>query len=238
MVEYSIFIRVMKSKLVIAVDGPSGAGKSTVSKLLAGNLNYKYIDTGALYRVVALKVKQSGIDPENEDDLNSLCTGLDISFDQKDGQFCVFLEGRDVSKELRAPEMSLLASKVSAKKVVRDALLGIQRKLGEEGGVVMEGRDIGTVVFPKAEIKFFLDASLEERSKRRFNQYLDKGQVFDRGKITDEIGKRDLNDSKRELSPLKPAGDARVVDSTQMGIEEVVGEMLKVIQQHLPSSSK
>jgi cytidylate kinase len=112
MVKYSIFIRVMKSKLVITVDGPSGAGKSTVSKLLAGNLNYKYIDTGALYRVVALKVKQSGIDPDNEDNLNSLCNGLDISFDQKEGQFCVFLEGRDVSKELRAPEMSLLASKV------------------------------------------------------------------------------------------------------------------------------
>ena len=228
----------MKSKLVIAVDGPSGAGKSTVSKLLAGRLNYKYIDTGALYRVVALKVKQSGMDPENEDDLNSLCNGLDISFDQRNGQFRIFSEGMDVSEELGAPEMSLLASKVSAKKVVREALLGIQRKLGEEGGVVMEGRDIGTVVFPEAEIKFFLDASLEERSKRRVNQYLEEGQEFDRGKVTDEIGKRDLNDSKRELSPLKPAGDARVVDSTQMGIEEVVGEMLKVIQQHLPSSSK
>lgn len=234
----SIFAGVMTNKLVIAVDGPSGVGKSTVSQLLAESLNYRYIDTGALYRVVALKVKQKHIDPENEEDLYSLCSRLDVSFDQKNGRLRIFLEGKDVTEEIRTPEMSLIASKVSAKKVVRDALLGIQRKLGDEGGVVMEGRDIGTVIFPEAEVKFFLDASLEERGKRRYKQYLEKGKMFDRSQITSETEKRDLDDSRRALSPLRPADDATVIDATMMGIEEVVGEMLRVVQQHLPSSSK
>jgi len=228
----------MIRKLIITIDGPSGAGKSTVSQLLAERLKYKYIDTGALYRIVALKVKQMNIDPESEEELHSLCSRLDISFDQKDGELRIFLEGKDVTEEIRAPEMSLLASKISAKKVVRDALFDMQRKLGNEGGVVMEGRDMGTVVFPEAEIKFFLDASLEVRGKRRFKQYLEKGKVFSLNQITCEIEKRDLDDSKRALSPLKPTNGATVIDSTKMSVEEVVGEMLKVIQQHLPSSSK
>lgn len=228
----------MASKLIITVDGPSGAGKSSVSKLLAERLEYKYIDTGALYRVVALKVKRENIDPENEENLSSLCNRLDIYFFQKNGKLRTFLEGKEITEEIRVPEVSLLASKVSAKKVVRDALLGIQRKLGEEGGIVVEGRDMGTVVFPEAEVKFFLDASLETRGERRFKQYLEKDQAFNRSQITREIKKRDFDDTRRALSPLKPAGDATVIDSTKMSIEEVVGEMLKVVQQHLPSSSK
>jgi cytidylate kinase len=228
----------MSGKLIITIDGPSGAGKSIVSQLLAERLKYKYIDTGALYRVVALKVKQENIDPENEDELYSLCSKLNVSFDQKNGQLGIFLEGKDVTEKIRVPEMSLFASKLSAKRVVRDALLGVQRKLGNGGGVVMEGRDIGTVVFPEAEVKIFLDASLEVRGKRRFKQYLEKGQVFDLSQITRETEKRDFDDSKRALSPLKPADGATVINSTKMSIEEVVGEMLKVIKQHLPSSSK
>ena len=226
----------MKMNLIITVDGPSGAGKSTISQLLAERLNYKYIDTGALYRVAALKVKQENIDPEDEKELHSLCSRLDISFDHKNGKLRIFLEGKDVTEQIRAPEMSLLASKVSAKKVVRDALLGIQRKLGDGGGVVMEGRDIGSVVFPEAEVKFFLDASMEVRGRRRFEQYLEKGEVIDLRHIIREIEKRDLDDTKRALSPLKPADGATVIDSTNMSIEEVVGEMLKVVQQHIPSS--
>jgi len=228
----------MAKKLIITIDGPSGAGKSTVSKLLAERLRYKYIDTGALYRVVAFKVKEKNIDPENEEALFSLCRKLDVSFNQKDGEFRVFFKGKDVTEEIRTPEMSLLASKVSAKKVVRDALLGIQRQLGGGGGIVMEGRDIGSVVFPEAEVKFFLDASLEVRGRRRFEQYLEKGQLFNRSRITHETKMRDLGDSMREVSPLKPADDAKVINSTRMNIEEVVGEMLKVVQQHLTSSSK
>jgi len=227
----------MTRRLIITIDGPSGAGKSTVSQLLAERLKYNYIDTGALYRIVALKVKQMNIDPESEEELHSLCNRLDVSFDQKNGMLRIFSEGMDVTEEIRTPEMSLLASKVSAKKVVRDALFGIQRKLGNEGGVVMEGRDMGTVVFPEAEVKFFLDASLKVRGNRRCKQYSEKGKIFDRNQITREIEKRDLDDSKRTLSPLKADG-ATVIDSTKMSVEEVVGEMLKVIQQHFPSSSK
>ena len=228
----------MLRKLVITIDGPSGAGKSTISQLLAERLNYIYVDTGALYRIVALKVKQEEIDPDNEEALYSICSGLDVSFKQQNGKLRVILEGRDVTEEIRTPEMSLLASRVSAKKVVRDALLGIQKKFGEDGGIVVEGRDMGTVVFPEAEVKFFLDASLETRGERRFNQYLEKGKKFDRNQIIREIEKRDLDDSKRVLSPLKPADGAIVIDSTKTGIEEVVAEMLKEIQQHLPSFSK
>jgi cytidylate kinase len=225
-------------KLVITIDGPSGAGKSTISQLLAERLNYIYIDTGALYRIVALKVKQEEIDPDNEKALSSICSRLDVSFKQQNGKLRVILEGKDVTEEIRTPEMSLLASRVSAKKVVRDALLGIQKKFGEDGGIVVEGRDMGTVVFPQAELKFFLDASLETRGERRFNQYLEKGKKFDRNQIIREIEKRDLDDSKRVLSPLKPADGAIVIDSTKTGIEEVVAEMLKEIQQHLPNFSK
>ena len=225
----------MLRKLVITIDGPSGAGKSTISQLLAERLNYIYVDTGALYRIVALKVKQEEIDPDNEEALYSICSGLDVSFKQQNGKLRVILEGRDVTEEIRTPEMSLLASRVSAKKVVRDALLGIQKKFGEDGGIVVEGRDMGTVVFPQAELKFFLDASLETRGERRFKQYLEKGKTFDRNQIIREIEKRDLDDSKRVLSPLKPADGAIVIDSTKTGIEEVVAEMLKEIQQHLPN---
>jgi cytidylate kinase len=225
-------------KLVITIDGPSGAGKSTISQLLAERLNYIYIDTGALYRIVALKVKQEEIDPDNEKALSSICSRLDVSFKQQNGKLRVILEGKDVTEEIRTPEMSLLASRVSAKKVVRDALLGIQKKFGEDGGIVVEGRDMGTVVFPEAEVKFFLDASLETRGERRFKQYLEKGKKFDRNQIICEIEKRDLDDSKRVLSPLKPADGAIVIDSTKTGIEEVVAEMLKEIQQHLPNFSK
>ena len=227
----------MKRELIVTIDGPSGAGKSTVSQLLAERLKYKYIDTGALYRVVALKVKQEDIDPESEGDLSLLCSRLNISFDQKNGKLRVFLEGKDVTEKIRTPEMSLLASKVSAKKVVRSALLSIQRKLGDEGGIVVEGRDMGTVVFPEAEVKFFLKASLKTRGERRFNQYLEKGKVFDLDQIIREVEKRDLDDTRRALSPLKPADSAIEIDSTRKNIEEVVEEMLKVVQKHLSSPS-
>ena len=228
----------MMRKLVITIDGPSGAGKSTVSQLLAERLGYTYVDTGALYRLVALKVKREHCDPSDEKALSMLSRDLDVAFKQQNGMVRVFLEGTDVTEDIRTPEMSLLASRVSAQKVVRDALLGIQRKFGDDGGIVVEGRDMGSVVFPDAEVKFFLDASLETRCKRRDDQYRAKGKIFDPGTITQEIAQRDLNDTTRSLSPLKPADGAVVIDSTNFSIEEVVGEMLKVIQQSFSPSSK
>jgi len=228
----------MMTKLVITIDGPSGAGKSAVSQLLAERLGYTYVDTGALYRLVALKVKREHCDPSDEKALSMLSRDLDVAFKQQNGIVRVFLEGTDVTEDIRTPEMSLLASQVSAQKVVRDALLGIQRRFGEDGGIVVEGRDMGSVVFPEAEVKFFLDASLETRCKRRDDQYRAKGKVFDPGTITQEIAQRDLNDTTRSLSPLRPADGAVVIDSTDISIEEVVGEMLKVIQQSLSPSSK
>lgn len=228
----------MARKPVITIDGPSGAGKSTISKLLAERLGYTYIDTGALYRVVALRVKESGCDPENAGQLLLLCGGLDIAFDERDGTIRIFSEGKDVTEAIRTPDMSLLASRVSAHSVVRGALLATQRKLGEAGGVVVEGRDMGTVVFPEAEVKFFLDASLETRCRRRFEQYRAMGKVFDRGTITREIAKRDNDDMQRALSPLKPADGAVRIDSTSMTIEEVVERMVQVIEQYLSPSSK
>ena len=228
----------MMRKLVVTIDGPSGAGKSTISQLLAERLGYTYVDTGALYRLVALKVKWENCDPEDEEQLSILSSDLDVVFEQQNGILKVFLEGIDVTEDIRTPEMSLLASQVSAKKVVREALLGIQRRFGDAGGIVVEGRDMGSVVFPDAEVKFFLDASLETRCKRRDEQYRAKGKVFDPSTISQEIAQRDLNDSTRSLSPLRPAEGAVVIDSTDMSIEEVVGEMLNVVQQSLSPSSK
>ena len=224
----------MMRKLVITIDGPSGAGKSTVSQLLAERLGYTYVDTGALYRVVALKVKQEHCDPEDEQKLSMLSSDLDVALEQQNGVLRVFLDSKDVTEDIRTPEMSLLASKVSAQKVVRDALLDTQRKFGDDGGIVVEGRDMGSVVFPEAEVKFFLDASLKTRCKRRDEQYRAKGKVFDPGTITQEIAKRDLDDTTRSLSPLRPADGAVVIDSTDISIEEVVGEMLKVVRQYFP----
>jgi cytidylate kinase len=228
----------MERKLIITIDGPSGAGKSTLSRLLAEKLNYTYIDSGALYRAVALKVQQDGVDPDDDEALCRLCNSLAISFHQDRGRLTVMLNGADVTDAIRSPEISMLASRVSARKTVRAALLDLQRRLGDGGGIVVEGRDMGTVVFPGAEVKFFLDASLETRGTRRFRQYREQGKQYDIGTITRDIEKRDSDDSLRALSPLKPAPDAYVIDSTDMSIEEVVAEMLKTVARHLSPSSK
>jgi cytidylate kinase len=218
-----------KQGLVIAIDGPSGAGKSTIAKLLARRLGYTYIDTGALYRAIGWKAKQEGVDPANEAALAQLCGRVDIIIAHEGGDQRVYVNGVDVTGSIRTPEMGMMASAVSKSPAVRSRLLSLQRKLGEHGGVVMDGRDIGTVVFPNADLKVFLDASCEERGRRRYRELREKGLDVDLATITEEIRTRDAQDSSREIAPLRRAPDAVSVDSSTMTIEEVVNAMLNAV---------
>jgi cytidylate kinase len=225
----------VKEKLIISIDGPAGAGKSTVSKILAERLNYIYINTGAMYRVVALESKLRNIDPDDEEGLALLCSGLEINFSKADGNLKVFSHGEDVTEEINTHEMSLLASKVSAKGIVRSALVNLQRKMGRVGGVILEGRDAGTVVFPKAHVKFYLDAALEERGKRRYKELLSRDQKVELSQVIQETEKRDFDDSHRALSPLRMADDAVLIDSSELTVEEVIDMMVKIIHDRYPS---
>ena len=218
-----------KNGLVIAIDGPSGAGKSTTARLLAERLGYIYIDTGAMYRSIGWKAKREGIDPEDERGLAELCarTAVTIKKDNKDPK--IFVDGIDVSGEIRTPDMGMMASAVSKSPAVRARLLTLQRELGENGGVVMDGRDIGTVVFPEADMKFYLDASAEERGRRRFVELRSKGMDVDRAQITQEIRERDRQDSGRKIAPLRKADDAVLIDSSDMSIDEVLHRMISEI---------
>jgi cytidylate kinase len=223
-----------EKKNIVTIDGPSGAGKSTISKLLAAELNYTYLDTGAMYRVVGLQVKRAGLDlevREEREKLGPLLAGLDLTLAPGDEgrETRAFLNGEDVSDAIRTPEMSMVASKVSAQEEVRRKLTQMQRTIGNNGAIVAEGRDMGTVVFPGALHKFFLDASPEERARRRQIQLAENGQKVEFHEILAQIQKRDADDSSRALAPLKPAEDAVVVDSSYMNIEEVVSFMLAAI---------
>jgi cytidylate kinase len=212
-------------KLLITIDGPAGAGKTTVSRALADRLGYRYIDTGALYRGVALAVKTRGIDPENDDELKRVCDGLKLAFVIQDGDLCLISNGEDISDKIRTPEITMLASAVSASPVVREYLLDLQRDIGNEKAAVFEGRDMGTVVFPQADVKFFLDASTRKRARRRFDELKSKStQTLEQ--VERDMQQRDRNDSTRKLAPLKPAPDAVIIDSTDLTVDQVVEKML------------
>ena len=224
----------VEKKNIITIDGPSGAGKSTISKLLAAKLHYTYLDTGAMYRVVGLQVKRSGLDLEAEDakeKLNQLLNTLDMKLAPgEEGQETrAFLAGEDVSDAIRTPEMAMVASRVSAEPEVRVKLTEMQRAIASNGKIVAEGRDMGTVVLPDARFKFFLDATPEERVRRRQKQLLEKGQKAEYKKLLSQIQKRDRDDSTRSLAPLKPAADAIIIDSSRMSIDEVVSFILQYV---------
>ena len=213
---------------IITIDGPAGAGKTTVSKLLSQKLGIIYVDTGAIYRGVAFEIKGQNIEWENDSMLESFLEDLDLNFIKKNGSLLLMSSGRDISKFIRTPEISMLASSSSARPQVRAALLDIQRKIAKAEDAVFEGRDMGTVVFPEAEYKFYLFADLTVRAKRRYDEMPDK--VKNINKVEQEMQTRDNNDSQRETAPLKPAVDAIEIDSTFLTIEQVVEKMLKIIE--------
>jgi cytidylate kinase len=213
--------------LLITIDGPAGAGKTTVSRNLASRLGYTYVDTGALYRGVALAAVRSGVEPEDDQGLARLCGGLNIGFFQQGGRSRLQVNGEDVTDLIRTPEISMTASAVSARPVVRSFLLDVQRDLGSRRAAVFEGRDMGSVVFPDADVKFFLSADLKTRALRRYREL---GAAASLEQVEKDMASRDENDSNRALAPLAPAPDAVRIDSTDLSAEAVVETMLEVIR--------
>ena len=216
------------TKITITIDGPAGAGNSTVSKSLAEKIGYVYVDTGALYRGVAYEVKKENFDYKNKEKLSNLLNKINFDCKMENNSFKLISNGVDISDKIRSSEISMLASAVSANHEVRSALLGIQKDIAELHNAVFEGRDMGTVVFPNAEYKFFLTADLKIRAERRFKEVIDKssddlsGKSEDVNKIKEDMKKRDHDDSTRAESPLKPAENAILIDSTGLTIEQVV----------------
>lgn len=213
-----------RARPIIAIDGPVGAGKSTVARELARALGFSYINTGAMYRAVALVARESGISPSDAQIERRLAGILDVIAISFDGE-CVLLSGCDITAAIAAPEVGDLASRLSTLAIVRQKMRELQRAAGRDGGVVMEGRDIGTAVFPDAEFKFFLDADVEVRAERRWREMVAKGASVTRDEVRAQLLERDRRDSERELAPLKRADDAIVIDSTRLSIAEVVAAM-------------
>jgi CMP/dCMP kinase len=217
----------MQKKRIITIDGPAGAGKSTVSKMLAKKLGYIYLDTGALYRALAYKALKDKIILDDISALNSLCSNISIVLKNIDGQMKVYVDGEDVEDKIRTEEIGLTASKISALAVVRQRLLHLQREAGDQGGIVAEGRDMGSVVFPHADYKFYLDADIEERIKRRHKELLGKRNLSELQSIQKDMEARDKQDSKREIAPLKPTSSSIIIDSTKLSLQEVVEKILQ-----------
>lgn len=215
----------------IAIDGPAGAGKSTVSRAVAKELGYIYVDTGALYRAVGLNAIRKYVDTANAVAVADTLSGLVVELKFIDGEQRVLLNGEDVSQAIRTPEASMAASAVSAVPAVREFLFDLQRDIAEHNNCIMDGRDIGTVVLPNAQIKIFLTASPEERALRRYRELEQKGTPTDYQQVLEDMVQRDYNDSNRAIAPLKPAEDALIVDTTGHTLEQSVEILLKIIRE-------
>lgn len=216
---------------VITIDGPAGSGKSTIARLLASRLNYMYLDTGAMYRAVALAAKRAGIGAKDSAALGRLCAQLDIRFTIGGDAPGVCLGNEDVTAAIRTPEMDMLSSSVSAVKEVRAAMTDLQRRIAGAANTVAEGRDMGSVVFSDAKDKFFLTASLQVRADRRYRERLARGELVEKAHVEEELRKRDHQDSNRTFSPLKPAKDARIIDTTLLTPDEVLLNIVELLKE-------
>lgn len=214
----------------IAIDGPAGAGKSTIAKAVAAKLGYIYVDTGAMYRAIGLHLMREGVNTDDEAEVNAHLDSADVRLAMEDGMQKVYLNGEDVTSAIRTEEAGMMASKTSAYGKVREKLVSLQQKIAADCSVVMDGRDIGTVVLPHADLKIFLTASVEERARRRFNELKKKGQQADFQAIMEDIAKRDYQDTHREISPLRQADDAILLDTSDMGIEEVTAKVIALAE--------
>jgi cytidylate kinase len=222
--------------IIIAIDGPSGAGKSTIARLLAEQLGYIQIDTGAMYRAAALLLVRAGVNLDDLAAVERLCQNIDIQLELDSGMLHVYANGIDVTDQIRTPEMSLLTSRTSTLKPVREALLKSQQQMGNRGGVVLEGRDIGTVVFPDAEMKFFLNASVEERARRRSEELTQKGEPVTLADTIADVVRRDRQDSEREIAPLRQADDAIAIDSSLLSVDEVLAKMVTMCRNKIEAT--
>ncbi|MGE1131019.1 (d)CMP kinase [Bacillus wiedmannii] len=219
----------MDKRISIAIDGPAAAGKSTVAKVVAKKLSYVYIDTGAMYRTITYAALEQKVDIENEEKLMEVVKNVNIEFQQGENTQLVFLNGQDVSEIIRTPEVTNRVSIVAKHRLVREEMVRRQQELAEKGGVVMDGRDIGTHVLPDAEVKIFMLASVEERAERRHLENINKGFDSNLEQLKKEIAQRDKLDSEREVSPLKKADDALELDTTSLSIEEVVQKIMSIV---------
>ena len=214
---------------VVAIDGPAGTGKGTVTKIVAEKLNLIYIDTGAMYRAVCVKALKNHVEPEEIAKLEVLLKDISIKLNKKDGKQQVILDGEDVTEEIRTPKVDSYVAKFAAIKQVREKMTPLQREMKSEGNIIMEGRDIGTVVFPDAEVKIYLDATVEERANRRYKQNIENGIKCTYEEVLKSIKERHILETTREIAPLKQADDAIYLDTTKLSIEEVTSKVIEII---------
>ena len=218
---------------VVAIDGPAGTGKGTVTKIIAERLKLIYIDTGAMYRAVCVKALRNNIEPEETEKIEKVLKDISIKINKKDGKQQVLLDGEDVTEEIRTPLVDSYVAKFAAIKEVREKMTPLQRKMRSEGNIIMEGRDIGTVIFPDAEVKIYLDATAEERARRRYKQNLEKGIKCTYEEVLQSIKERHILETTREIAPLKQADDAVYLDTTELTIDEVVQKVINIINEKI-----